>query len=197
MIRFGQVVILSLAISLPALRADEKPAFQWQPPKVGAGLFTDELGMLDREREEYATNLATYAINRVADAKASVASLAEARRLLAVSLHLSPRNKKALVANYQLSRGMVPEKVESDYSAEVLARLLYTRAQMLRQQGGADDQLLARMFVELAAEFDPRNEDVVYASEIQRLDHGRIDWNDVTDVKPAPEPVETPDPELP
>jgi hypothetical protein len=38
---------------------------------------------------------------------------------------------------------------------------------------------------------DPKNEDAVYASEVQRLDHGSVNWNDVTDFKgkekPAPE----------
>lgn len=164
---------------------EEKKPFLWKEPTVGAGAFTDALGMLDREREEYATNLAIHAINEVATARASAASLEQARRLLALSLHLSARNRRALVANYQLNRGMLPEPVESDYSEEVLARLLFTRSQLLRQQGGVEDKQLARIFVELAAELDPKNEDAVYASELQRLDHGRVDWKLLTDVKSA------------
>jgi len=38
----------------------------------------------------------------------------------------------------------------------------------------------------LAAERDPRNEDAVYASELQRLDHGKVDWADLMDVKAGP-----------
>jgi len=181
--RFGQVVIFWSGMALSCLAEENKKPFLWNEPRVGAGAFSDALGMLDREREEYATNLAVHAINEVAKAKASVASLEKARRLLALSLHLSPRNRRALVANYQLNQGMVPEPVSSDYSDEVLARLLFTRSQLLRQQGGGEDQELARIFVELAAELDPKNEDAVYASELQRLDHGRVDWKLLTDVK--------------
>lgn len=181
MIRMWQVMLLALSVAVSA--AESEKAFAWKAPEIGAGLFSDKLGLLDREREEYATNLAVYASNRVAKARASVASLDEARRLLALAMHLSARNKKSLVVNYQLGRGIVPEAIASEYSSEVLARLLYTRAQMLRQQGGEENLLLARIFTELAAEMDPRNEDAVYASELQRLDHGRIDWKLLTDTK--------------
>ena len=44
-------------------------------------------------------------------------------------------------------------------------------------------QLLARIFTELAAEMDPKNDDAVYASELQRLDQGGVDWSALTDVK--------------
>lgn len=177
--------------------AAEKTPFVWMEPRIGAGAFSDDLGMLDREREEYANNLAIHAVNKVAAAEASAASLEVARRYLALSLHLAPRNRRALVANYQLSRGIVPEPIDSDYSAEVLARLLFTRAQVLKQQGGAENTMLARYFVELAAELDPRNEDAVYASELQRLDHGRPDWKMLTDVKDARGPKAPEEGDLP
>lgn len=182
-IRLWQVVLLMLALGASA--KEEKKAFVWKAPKTGAGLFSDDLGMLDREREEYATNLAVHASNGVANSKASAASLEEARRLIALSLHLAPRNKRALVAKYQLERGVMPEVVESEYSPEVLARLLFTRGQILRQQGGEENLLLSRVFTELAAEMDSKNEDAVYASELQRLDHGRVEWLELTDVKSA------------
>lgn len=183
-IRRWQAIVLSLC--LPVLAADEKAKFEWNPPKTGAGVFTDALGMLDREREEYADNLAGYASNRVAAAKASVASLNEARRLVALALHLSPRNRKALVLSFQLSRGVLPEAVPGDYRPEVLAGLLFTRSQVLKQQGGDENGLLARVFTELAAEMDPKNDDAVYASELQRLDQGAVDWAELTDVKANP-----------
>lgn len=183
-------MLLLVAAFAPAAAAEN--SFSWNPPKVGSGAFDEELGMLEREREEYATNLVVYATNRVAKAKASKASLDEARRLIALSLHLAPRNKKALVANYQLSRGVLPQPVASEYSSEVLARLLFTRAQMLRRQGGEENLLLARIFTELAGEMDPRNEDAVYASEIQRLDHGRVAWSELTDAEGKP-PTRSPD----
>lgn len=189
MFRFRQAVIgLVMLMACGSVLAADKAPFVWREPRIGAGVFTDELGMLDREREEYANSLAVQAVNRIAEADASAGSLDDARRYLALSMHLAPRNKRALVANYQLARGVVPAKVDSDYSPEVLARLLFTRAQVLKQQGGAENALLARYFIQLAAEFDPRNEDAVYASELQRLDHGQLDWKMLTDVKDTPEP---------
>lgn len=184
-----QVVACFLALALTARAADEKAKFEWKPPVVGAGVFTDQLGMLDREREEYANNLAGYAANRIAAAKATAASLNEGRRLVALALHLAPRNRKALVLSFQLSRGVVPEADPENFRPQVLAGLLFTRSQVLKEQGGAENLLLARVFTELAAEMDPKNDDAVYASELQRLDQGGVDWSALTDVKkPAEEP---------
>jgi hypothetical protein len=165
-----------------SLRADEAGrAFAWDPPKVVESVFTQDVGMLDSERDEYATNLAVYASNSVVAAKASVASLADARRILALALQLSPRNKRAVVVSFQLSKGLLPAVVEGNYSPQVLARLLLTRGQLLVKDGGAENKRLARYFIQLAAEMDPKNEDAVYASEVQRLDHGALDWSPVTD----------------
>jgi hypothetical protein len=184
-----QAVACFLCIAATAGAADEKAKFEWNPPVVGAGVFTDQLGMLDREREEYANNLAGYASNRIAAAKASAASLNEARRLVALALHLAPRNRKALVLSFQLSRGVVPEADPANFRPEVLAGLLFTRSQVLKEQGGAENLLLSRVFTELAAEMDPKNDDAVYASELQRLDQEDVDWSAFTDVKkPAKEP---------
>jgi hypothetical protein len=192
MSRFWQAIVIFLVLSAPIIRAaEEKRQFTWNPPKTGRGLFTNDLGMLDREREEYATNLANLAANTVSRNKASLASLEEARRLIALALHISPRNRRALVVNFQLAKSIIPEPAQGDYSREVFARLLLTRGQLLEKQGGAQNSLLARTFIELAAEMDPKNEDAVYASEVQRLDHGRVDWKTYTD---APEPPDSEEP---
>lgn len=163
--------------------ADEKPAFEWKPPVIDGGLFTRELGMLDSEREEFATNLAIHASNRVASGKADATALAQARRMLALAQHLSPRNKRALVTSFQLSKGIIPETVPSNYSPQAFARLLLTRGQLLENQGGAENSRLARLFMDLAAEMDPTNEDAVYASELRRIDHGPVDWKSITDAE--------------
>jgi len=181
MMRFWQVAVM-VCVTLAVLRADEAGrAFMWDPPRVVASAFSPDLGMLDSERDEYATNLATHAGNSLAAAKASVSALAAARRTLGLALQLSPRNKRAVVVNFQLSKGLLPEAVESNYSPPVLARLLLTRGQLLAKQGGEENKRLARYFIQLAAEMDPKNEDAVYASEVQRLDHGPLDWSLVTD----------------
>lgn len=160
-----------------AIAGEAPKAFAWDPIKIPQSMFTRELGMLDSEREEYATTLAQLSANRVNAEKASPASLAEARRMLSLALHLSPRNKKALVTGFQLAKGVLPEAAEGGYSPQAFARLLYSRGQLLEKQGGVENGKLARMFIQLAATLDPRNEDAVYASEVHRLDHGEIDWS--------------------
>jgi hypothetical protein len=166
-----------MSVLMACVTGGEKPElFAWDPPKVAASMFSHELGMLDAERDEYATHLARHAANQVASSGASAVSLAAARRLLGLALHLSPRNKQALVTNFQLASGVAPEPVADAYSPQSLARLLFTRAQLLEQQGGDENGKLARYFHALAASMDPRNEDAVYASEVRRLDHGDPDW---------------------
>lgn len=183
MVCFWQVAVW-LCVTVSLLRAEEPgPAFVWDPPKVAASVFSPDVGMLDSERDEYATNLAVYASNSVVAAKASDESLKAARRVLSLALQLSPRNKRAVVVNFQLAKGILPEIIESNYSPQVLARLLLTRGQLLEKQGGGENKRLARFFIQLAAEIDPKNEDAVYASEVQRLDHGALDWSLVTDSK--------------
>lgn len=185
MTRVWQATALA-AWSIGALHAEPAPpAFTWDAPKVTTSIFTRDFGMLDPERDEYSTNLSTFAANRVALAKASPESLAEARRLIALALHLSPRNRKAVVVNFQLSKGLIPEDTRADYAPPTLARLLLTRGQLLEKQGGSDNLVAARTFIQIAAEMDPKNEDAVYASEVLRLDRGDFDWSLLTDPKPA------------
>ena len=139
--------------------------------------------MLNSERDEYAGNLATYAANQIAKNGASIESLKRGRRILALALHLSPRNKKAVVTQFQLGKGILPEKTDADYSPQVLARLLLTRGQLLVQQPVEENIVLARYLITLASEIDPHNEDAVYASELIRIDSGTPDWTVLTDPK--------------
>lgn len=183
MIGFWQVAAIFCTL-VALLRAEQPgPVFMWEAPKVVTSVFSLDVGMLDSERDEYATNLAVFASNSVVSTKATGESLKAARRILALALQLSPRNKRAVVVNFQLSKGVLPELIESNYSPQVLARLLLTRGQLLDKQGGGENKRLARYFIQLAAEMDPKNEDAVYASELQRLDHGALDWSLVTDAE--------------
>ncbi len=168
-------------IALAPLCAAEEPKFAWEPLEIKVSAFTRDLVMLDAERDEYATNLAAYAANTIATDGASMASVKQGRRILALALHLSPRNKQAVVTQFQLGKGIVPEKADGDYSPQVLARLLLTRGQLLLQQQEGENRMLARYLIQLAAEIDPRNEDAVYASEMIRLDTGAPDWAPLTD----------------
>ena len=188
MIRFRAIIVLFTGLSTGVfggeLYADEKKQeFAWKKPEIGRGIFTDELGMLPQERELFATNLAGYAVNQLVASGATEEALDQTRRLLGLAMQLAPRNRTSLVANYQLARGVLPQAVEGVYSDGVLANLLHTRARALRVRGDAESRILAKIFIELAAEIDPKNEDAVYAAEIQRLDFGGIDWSVLTDSK--------------
>ena len=74
MMRFWQVAAFFCATALFLGAEEPQRSFSWNAPKVVASMFTADLGMLDTEREEYATNLATQASNQVTAAKASPAS---------------------------------------------------------------------------------------------------------------------------
>lgn len=187
------VAVLVMTAQIAASAPDRKVEFEYKPPVVGKGIFTADLNMLDRERGEFASNLAAHAANEVAAARASKGSLERARRLIGLAMHLSPRNKQALVINHQLRKGLLPETTDGVYSPGVFARLLLTRAQLLDRDGGYQDKLLARAFIELATEMDARNEDAVYAFELQRLDHGDFDWSMITDFRePEKKPLVPP-----
>lgn len=148
----------------------------YRKPQINQRLFGGKLSMVNTERDEYATNLAAYAVKVVQGQNADQASLDLARQLLGLGLHLSPRNKKCIVVNAQLARGVMPDIVAADYDPEVFARLLLARGQLLEKQEGAINTVLARYFIDLSATIDPRNEDAVYEAEIRRLDHGKLSW---------------------
>lgn len=183
----------------PLLGAQEKArgGMQWTPLKIQASAFSADLGLLDAERDAYATNLADCAALGIAQAKASQESLDQARRLLSLALNLSPRNRRAIVVNYQLSKGVVPDAAKGDFSPPTMARLLISRGQILAKSPSQENRLLARMFCQLAADLDPKNEDAVYASEVDRLDHGNLDWTFLTRPLAEPAPTEKPPPEPP
>ncbi|MDB4499255.1 hypothetical protein N9213_02365 [Akkermansiaceae bacterium] len=175
-------VCLGIALVMGGLSQEVAP-FKYEGPQVRASVFTDALGMVNRERTEYATNLAIFAGDNVITKKANPESLALALRVTGLALHLSPRNKRALILNGQLKKGVLPKTVQTEYSPDTLAHLLISRAEVLYQQKGGEDKLLARAFIDLAASIDPSNEDAIYAFELQKIDHGEVPWKDFTAVQ--------------
>ena len=195
MMRIRQATVLATILIAPLAAAQQETkekAFEYNPPVVTQRIFGESVGMLAQERDDYATNLSTYAANLVVTEKATDESLETARRILALAMHLSPRNRPTLVVNYQLKKGVPPVVKKSDFSPSVLSRLLLSRARLLAKGKNESEQLLSRCFIEISAAMDPRNEDAVFAYEIQRLDHGDIDWKVITDAGkpavPSPEP---------
>lgn len=193
MTRVWQVVFVVWSVAL-GLRAQQKPerSFQWVPVKIQASAFSPDLALLDGERDEYATNLADCAALAISSAKATQESLDQGQRLLTLALNLSPRNRRAIIVNYQLTKGLLPEPVKGDFSPPTMARLLLARGQILAKSNSQENRLLARMFYQVASELDPKNEDAVYASEVDRLDHGNLDWSFLTRPRGSGESPATP-----
>jgi hypothetical protein len=178
--------LLTVAFSAwaePVQEMDKASSISYQTLEVKKSLFGD-FSMLAQERDDYATNLTRLALLSAHAAPSDPSNMGGVRRLIALALHLSPRNRSAVVANHQLGRGLLPEKKEPDYSRAVFARLLLTRGRLLKKQESKSDQFVGRCFTELAAELDPRNEDAVYESEIQELDGQEVDWTVFVSGKP-------------
>ncbi|MFT3992553.1 MAG: hypothetical protein QM680_14235 [Luteolibacter sp.] len=170
--RVWQVVALWVCLVISA------GAEEWHPLQITKSVFSPEIGLLDSEREDYANQLATYAANVVGPDNAVPPEMEQARKALALALQLSPRNKQAVVLNFQLAKGIFP-KASGDVKSgrEALAKLLFARAELLKKQGGEENLKLSRYFAQLAAEMEPKNVDYVYASELNRIELGELDWN--------------------
>lgn len=181
------LLLFLLCPTSPVGAQEEEHKVEYQAPVVEKMLFNDSIGMFEQERREYAANLAIYAANQVSAKKADEESLQSARRILALALQLDRRNRQAMVVNFQLKQGILPEVKKGDYNPRTFSRLLLSRAKLLERHDDEREKLLARCFVELAALIDPRNEDAVFAYENQRIDSGEIDWRIITDaVKDKP-----------
>ena len=179
-------MLLVLGCAGVASGAQSELKGRYTEPRINLRMFGEDLSMVNNERDEYATNLAAYAVKVILESSGDQESLDGARRLLGLALHLAPRNNKCVVINAQLKRGILPKKVIADYDFHVFARLLLTRGQLLERQKAGVNRQLARYFIELSASIDPRNEDAVYEAEIRRIDHGNIDWGQITDAKAHP-----------
>jgi hypothetical protein len=177
------LLILMITVSPSVWGKEREIQGKYKPPTINRRLFGDALSMVNTERDEYATNLTAFAVKRVQATGGSQASLDQARQFIGLALHLSPRNRKSVVVNRQLEKGVMPDKVMADYEAVVFSKLLLARGELLEKQGGDSNVFLARYFIALAAVIDPRNEDAIYESEMQRIDHGELSWAFVTDAK--------------
>ena len=177
------ILMISTSHSLLAKAGMTELKGNYKPPTINRGYFRDDLSMVGNERDEYATNLAAYAVKMIEKNKGSQSSLDLARQLLGLALHLSPRNRKSIVVNRQLKDGLMPHKVVADYESDVFAKLLLARGQLLEKQDGKSNALLSRYFIALAAIIDPRNEDAIYESEMRRIDYGDLSWSTMTDGK--------------
>ncbi len=173
---------LALAAQEDAKEVKEIKGFEFKAPLIRESIFKEGLGLLDRERDEYAGAMASFATNWVVTRKADKASLDFARKALGLALHLSSRNRRAVVTRSQLAKGILPKAVEAEYSPRTLATLFVTRAETLFEQKGEKNLLLARALIDLAVTIDPYNDDAIYAYELQKIDYGELNWRVFTEL---------------
>ena len=172
------VIGILAPVSLGQERRGEKfPQLKWRALRVMKSQFPRSMGMIDSERDDYATNLAGVAIIHLRENKADDKSRELARKMILLALHLSNQNRKAVVFNGRLGRGEMPEAPQVDYSAKTLGLLLMNRAKLLEKQEGESNVEVAGYFFDLASELDPKSEDAIYHSELFRINHGEVDWN--------------------
>ena len=152
-------------------------AGSYRAPVVEPARFAgEEIALSAIDRDKLATSLAGHVANTV-EPDANVRQLTKARRLLGLALHMSPRNRAAVVTSFQFSRGHAPKKVAADYSAATLAELLQTQARSLLAKKTEADTSLAGYLLDAAVEIDIANESAVYELEIYKKDVGRVDWD--------------------
>lgn len=144
--------------------------------EIKRGGFSRELGMLDAERDEYASHLAAQAANQLAG-KGGEEPQVKASRLLALAKALSPRNKRTLAVEAQVRQDGKPKPIDHVFTPPALAQLLMTRGKLLVDEKGAENHWLGRVFVELAAGLDPKNKQAVKEKENMEFDFGVLDWS--------------------
>jgi len=169
--------ILSIVVFFCFVGVGGGIAATYRAPDVEPALFTSEdIALSKPEREKIATNLAAFVANTIAP-DANVRQLTNARRILGLALHMSPRNRVAVVTNFQFSRGHAPKKVTADYGAGTLAEILQTHARSLLAAKTEADVLLAGYLLAAAVEIDIANETAVYELELYKKDQGALDWS--------------------
>jgi hypothetical protein len=159
------------------LKADKENGYD--EPIVTKALFAgEEIAILAVDRDKLATNIAAFVVNSIKpDGKAE--ALDTAKRLIGLALHLNPRNRIAVVANFQFKKGLAPKKVEPDYSPVTLAEVLQNRAVLLARRGGDLNLMLAGYMLAAAVDIDPRNESAIYELEMYRKAVAEIDWTPI------------------
>lgn len=184
MFRFFTCLILAglLQVSL----AQEKAAdAKYESLDIRRSLFpAEKLQMADAVRDDFSRNCAILAANKVAIEGRTEESLSQARKLLSLALQLNPRAKKAVVVNFQLERGVKPNREEVNYSNEVFAGLLHSVAKRLVEAGGKENVTMAAAFFNLAVDLDPKNEEIIYSQQLHEIDHGEFDWNSLEEQAP-------------
>ena len=141
-----------------------------EPDVKEARFDTGGVNLLKVDRDKLASSVAAYVVNSIKEG-ADAAAMETARRLLGFALHLNPRNRDAVIANFQFKKGLPRKKIEPEYSPVTLAR-----ATFLIKNGGDLNVVLAGYMLSVAVQVDSTNETAIYELEMYRKDNGEVDW---------------------
>lgn len=151
--------------------------FEYEPLRIRRSIFdSDNFGMADSERTDFAQQLAALAIDHLHEAGTAAEHLEIARRFLALALQFNPREKSAVVANFRLEKGALPNRIDTKYSKEVFAGLARQVAIRIKQTPHSENILAAGALLNVAVELYPESEDNVFYRELHEIDHGAFDW---------------------
>jgi hypothetical protein len=157
---------------------------KYTEPEVKEARFDkDTVNLLKVDRDKLASSVAAYVVNSIM-ADADAIALDAARRLLGFALHLSPRNRDAVIANFQFKKGLPRKKIQPEYSPVTLAEVLQSRATFLIKNGGELNVALAGYMLSVAVQVDSTNETAIYELEMYRKDIGSIDWSSLVGEEP-------------
>jgi len=156
----------------------DKGAKYYEPIVTKPLFVVDDIAILAVDRDKLATNIATFVANSIKPG-GNADEIDTAARLIGLALHLDPRNRMAVVVNFQLKKGLAPRKVEAEYSPVTLAGLLQRKAEFIHKQGGDLNEMLAGFMLAAAVEIDPRNETAIYQLEMYRKAVAEIDWTPI------------------
>jgi hypothetical protein len=175
--RIAAIAISVLVLSLAGARAQS--AVGYVAPKVDEPLFEKaDIALLEVDRSKLSSNLAAFVANTIKP-KSNARQIQKARRMLGLALHLDPRNRTAVVTNFQFTRGLEPKEARADYGPATLAEILQAHARSLLLKGGDLNQLLAGYLLDCAVEIDASNETAVYELEMYKKDVAPVDWTPV------------------
>lgn len=199
MIKISAMVLLAMV--MPMFADEDEPGAKENAGRVDIGYrepipdafkFTDEgLDMVKAEREEYAKNLAATANmmlteRALVDDEKLLVDPQKAKplmplidRLMGLSFQLAPRMRAPVLINHQFRKGMVAKHYKPEIARHSLSSLMQMRAIQLLDNGGAENELLAGCFLDLAVALDPQNEDAIFSLEMLRMDKKTADWRPI------------------
>lgn len=139
-------------------------------PKVPVPLFTPaKTALLEVECERIALFLARQAAEKYTAAvlRGEREAMSEGRLMLTISLHLMPLNASAVHCSDCWAEGKSPSLPPPGEDMRAFSSFLLMAAQRQGGEAGSARETLGRVLNRLAADYDPKNEDAVYASEMQ------------------------------